>query len=140
MAEMGQSENQYHVLREAMYGELLGANRAAAAVSDAMAPYLEPRHPSQLYEGALEGVALLAVLWWVRVRYPNAPHGTLTGLFFGFYALFRIVAEQFREPDAAMVGFLTKGQFLSLFMLLFAAGFLRFAWSQRRPAPEAGLG
>jgi len=51
-----------------------------------------------------------------------------TGLFFGLYALFRIFGEQFREPDAAMVGFLTKGQFFSLFMFIFAAGFLAHAW------------
>ena len=61
----------------------------------------------------------------------------LTGLFFSLYALFRIFAESFREPDAALVGPLTKGQFLSLFMLLFAAGFLIFAWKQRGAAETA---
>jgi len=66
----------------------------------------------------------------VRVRFPKAPDGLLTGLFFGCYALFRIFSESFREPDAALVGPLTKGQFLSLFMLLFAAGFLIYAWKQ----------
>jgi phosphatidylglycerol:prolipoprotein diacylglycerol transferase len=132
--EMGSMESGYEFARSRMFGELLSANRDSGAVSDAIAPYLEPRHPSQLYEAGLEGLALFGILWWVRVRFPKAPHGTLTGLFFGFYAVFRIFAEQFREPDAAWVieGLLTKGQFLSLFMLLFAAGFLCYAWLGRK--------
>jgi phosphatidylglycerol:prolipoprotein diacylglycerol transferase len=70
----------------------------------------------------------------VRVRFPKAPHGLLTGLFFCLYATFRIFAESFREPDAAWVieGLLTKGQFLSLFMYLFAAAFLIFAFRKSR--------
>lgn len=130
-AEMGNSQNGYLAAREQMFGEVMDANRHSGAVSEALGGYLEPRHPSQLYEGMLEGVALFAILWLVRLRFPKAPHGVLTGLFFGFYAVFRIFAEQFREPDAALVGPLTKGQFLSLFMLMFAAGFLLYAWRNR---------
>ncbi|OYV05027.1 MAG: hypothetical protein CFE26_13760 [Verrucomicrobiales bacterium VVV1] len=63
---------------------------------------------------------------------PDAPHGLLTGLFFGLYALFRIFAEQFREPDAALVGTITKGQFLSFFMIVFSAAFLFKAYRQGR--------
>lgn len=120
--------------RAAHFQELLAANRGSEAVTEAIAPYLEPRHPSQLYEGLLEGGLLFAILWLVRVRFPQAPHGLLTGLFFGLYATFRIFAESFREPDAAWVieGLLTKGQFLSLFMYLFAAAFLVFAFRNRR--------
>jgi phosphatidylglycerol:prolipoprotein diacylglycerol transferase len=71
----------------------------------------------------------------VRLRFPKAPDGLLTGLFFGLYAVGRIVCEQFREPDAAMIGFLTKGQFFSLFMLLISAAFLAHAWrGWKRPA------
>jgi phosphatidylglycerol:prolipoprotein diacylglycerol transferase len=79
----------------------------------------------------LEGALLFAILWWVRTRFPKAPDGLLTGLFFSLYAVFRIIGEQFREPDAAMVGVLTKGQFFSVFMLLFAAGFFLHAWRKR---------
>ena len=73
---------------------------------------------------------LFAILWIVRVKFPKAPNGLLTGLFFGLYATFRIIAEQYREPDAAWVieGLLTQGQFLSLFMYLFSAAFLIFAF------------
>ena len=92
-----------------------------------------PRHPSQLYEALFEGAVLFAILWRIRVKLPKAPHGLLTGAFFGLYATFRIVAEQFREPDAAWVieGVLTQGQFLSLFMYLFSAAFLLVALKKK---------
>ena len=80
----------------------------------------------------LEGALLFAILWWVRTRYKNAPNGLLTGLFFALYAGFRIFGEQFREPDAALVGSLTRGQFFSLFMFVFAALFLLHAWRGRK--------
>jgi phosphatidylglycerol---prolipoprotein diacylglyceryl transferase len=111
--------------------DLIVAARLNPEVSRALAEFLQPRHPSQIYEGLLEGAALFAILWTVRVCFKKAPHGLLTGLFFAFYAMFRIIGEQFREPDAAMVGFLTKGQFFSLFMFIFAAFFLSYAWRGR---------
>ncbi len=112
------------------FHKLVEGNRESDAVTDAISPFIESRHPSQLYEALLEGALLFAILWIVRVKYPRAPHGLLTGLFFGLYATFRIFAEQFREPDAAWVidGVLTQGQFLSLFMYLFSAVFLIFAF------------
>jgi phosphatidylglycerol:prolipoprotein diacylglycerol transferase len=107
---------------------LITAVRENPEVANALGNFLPARHPSQIYEALLEGALLFGILWWVRTRFPKAPDGLLTGIFFGFYALFRILGEQFREPDAAMVGFLTKGQFLSLFMFAFAAAFLIHAW------------
>lgn len=107
---------------------LITAVRENPEVANALGNFLPARHPSQIYEALLEGALLFGILWWVRTRFPKAPDGLLTGMFFGFYALFRILGEQFREPDAAMVGFLTKGQFLSLFMFAFAAAFLIHAW------------
>ena len=129
--EAGLSANEYLAARSAMFDLMLAANRHSPEVSAVLGRFLEPRHPSQLYEALLEGVALFAILWLVRVRIPKAPNGLLTGLFFACYAIFRIFSESFREPDAALVGPLTKGQFLSLFMLLFAAGFFIYAWKQR---------
>jgi phosphatidylglycerol---prolipoprotein diacylglyceryl transferase len=107
---------------------LITAVRENPEVANALGNFLPARHPSQIYEALLEGALLFGILWWVRTRFPKAPDGLLTGLFFGFYALFRIAGEQFREPDAEMVGFLTRGQFLSLFMFAFAAAFLIHAW------------
>jgi phosphatidylglycerol:prolipoprotein diacylglycerol transferase len=117
--------------------QLIAAARGNPKLSETLGGFLEPRHPSQIYEALLEGVLLFSILWFVRTRFPKAPDGLLTGLFFGLYAVFRIFGEQFREPDAAMVGALTKGQFFSLFMFLFAAVFLFHAWRGRNaPALE----
>jgi phosphatidylglycerol:prolipoprotein diacylglycerol transferase len=54
------------------------------------------------------------------------PHGILTGMFFILYAVFRIVAERFREPDSAWIiqDVLTKGQFYSTFMIAIGIAFL----------------
>ena len=89
-------------------------------------PFLEPRHPSQLYQALLEGLLLFGILWTVRNRWPGLPNGVLTGLFFVFYAVFRIIGEQFREPDSASsyVGWFTSGQFLSLFMIVIGVAFV----------------
>jgi phosphatidylglycerol:prolipoprotein diacylglycerol transferase len=110
---------------------LIAVARENPEVSQTLGDFLPPRHPSQIYEGLLEGALLFAILWWVRTRYKNAPDGLLTGLFFALYAGFRIFGEQFREPDAALVGSLTRGQFFSLFMFVFAALFLLHAWRGR---------
>ena len=107
---------------------LIAVARENPEVSQTLGDFLPPRHPSQIYEALLEGALLFAILWWVRTRYKNAPDGLLTGLFFALYAGFRIFGEQFREPDAALVGSFTRGQFFSLFMFVFAALFLLHAW------------
>ena len=111
---------------------LIAAARDSPKLSETLGEYLQPRHPSQLYEGLLEGLALFAILYLVRVKFPKAPDGLLTGLFFALYAIFRILGEHFREPDAAMVGALTKGQFFSFFMFAFAAVFFVHAWRGRK--------
>jgi phosphatidylglycerol:prolipoprotein diacylglycerol transferase len=109
-----------------LFEQVLPVQRENEAVSQAIEPFLLPRHPSQLYEGLLEGALLFAILWWVRTRFPQAPVGILTGLFFVLYAVFRIFAEQFREPDSELVlgGMMTSGQFLSLFMVAVGVAFL----------------
>lgn len=81
-----------------------------------------PRHPSQLYEAALEGVALFALLaWLVHRRNALARPGLVTGAFLAGYGAARGLAELAREPDAH-IGFLaggaTMGQILSLPMLV----------------------
>jgi phosphatidylglycerol:prolipoprotein diacylglycerol transferase len=84
-----------------------------------------PRHPSQLYQAALEGLVLLTVLLLLASREEfRARRGLLTGVFLCGYALARIVGELFREPDSHL-GFLlagaTMGQLLSLPMFLAGA-------------------
>jgi len=78
-----------------------------------------PRHPSQLYESALEGGVLFLVLWFLRNR--NLPEGTLLAVFLGLYGVFRFVVEFFREPDVQLgfvIGPFTMGQILTTFMIL----------------------
>jgi phosphatidylglycerol:prolipoprotein diacylglycerol transferase len=78
-----------------------------------------PRHPSQLYESALEGGVLFVVLWLLKDR--KLPEGTLLAIFLGLYGVFRFVVEFFREPDAQLgliIGPFTMGQILTTFMVL----------------------
>jgi phosphatidylglycerol---prolipoprotein diacylglyceryl transferase len=92
-------------------------------VIEALRPILSPRHPSQLYEAALEGIALFAILWFVRTRF-RTPNGMITGLFLIVYSVFRIIVENFREPDAPLVGIFTRGQFFSFFTVAIGIGFI----------------
>ena len=99
---------------------------------------LTPRHPSQLYEAFFEGVVLFAILWFVRTR-TRQPNGMLTGIFFVCYAIFRIVIEYFREPDATLIGPFTRGQFFSFFLIAIGIGFMaaakmRSAFPRKMPA------
>lgn len=87
-----------------------------------------PRHPSQLYQFALEGL-LLFVLLWVYARQPRRT-GQVSGAFLVGYGCMRFVAEFFREPDAhlGLLGLgLSMGQWLSLPMVLVGAVLWRWA-------------
>ncbi|WP_028389423.1 prolipoprotein diacylglyceryl transferase [Legionella fairfieldensis] len=90
-----------------------------------------PRHPSQLYELGLEGIVLFIVIWWYASK-PRLP-GQVSAMFLVGYAICRLIAECFREPDVQL-GFiafdwLTMGQVLSIPMLLIGLGWL--CWSKR---------
>jgi phosphatidylglycerol:prolipoprotein diacylglycerol transferase len=92
-----------------------------------------PRHASQLYEFALEGVALFILLWWYS-RKPR-PVGAVSGLFLIGYGSFRFIAEFTRNPDDGIFGLMTfgvsMGQWLSLPMVL--AGIAMMRWANRNP-------
>jgi phosphatidylglycerol---prolipoprotein diacylglyceryl transferase len=95
-----------------------------------------PRHPSQLYEAALEGIVLFALLQVaLRVLRAQERPGLITALFFLFYALFRGLVEFFREPDAPFLGWVSMGQALSV--LMFAVAALFFWLSLRREPARA---
>lgn len=99
----------------------------------------EVRHPSQLYEAALEGIVLFAIVWW----FTSKPRARLapSGLFLAAYAMFRILVEFVRLPDEHIdylaFGWLTMGQLLSLPML--AAGLAMLAWAWKRRAPSGNF-
>jgi phosphatidylglycerol:prolipoprotein diacylglycerol transferase len=81
------------------------------------------RHPSQLYEAALEGIVLFVALSWLATqRKAFQTPGLLAGVFLAGYGAARIFVEFFREPDAqmpeALRGYLTMGMILSLPMLI----------------------
>ena len=89
-----------------------------------------PRHPSQLYQFALEGVVLFVFLWWFSSK-PRA-RGQVSAMFLLGYGVLRFIAEFAREPDS-FIGYLalglTMGQWLCLAMI--AAGAALLAWSRR---------
>ena len=96
-----------------------------------------PRHPSQLYEAALEGLALFILLAWaVWARKWTSRRGVIMGLFVAGYGIIRISLEAVREPDAYMPQFplgLTMGMMLSAPMVL--AGLILIWRGLKEPLP-----
>lgn len=80
----------------------------------------QPRHPSQLYEFGMEGIGLFILVWCYASK--PRPVGRVSAVFLIGYALCRIIAEIFRQPDPQLgylaFGWLTMGQILSIPMLL----------------------
>jgi len=93
----------------------------------------QPRHPSQLYEFALEGLVLFGLLWWFSSR--PRPTAAVSGLFLLGYGILRFAVEYTREPDGFLgllaLGF-SMGQWLSLPMALSGIGLL--VWAYRKKA------
>jgi phosphatidylglycerol:prolipoprotein diacylglycerol transferase len=74
-----------------------------------------PRHPSQLYEAALEGVALFLIMQIaLRVFGAHRRPGLLCAIFFLGYGTFRFISEFFREPDTQFIGPVSMGMALSI--------------------------
>lgn len=96
------------------------------------------RHPSQLYQFALEGAALFTILWF----YSRKPRPTMavSGMFAACYGVFRFIVEFVRVPDAQLGylawGWLTMGQILCLPMILGGIGLIAYAY-KRQPVQGA---
>lgn len=91
------------------------------------------RHPSQLYQLSLEGLALFVIVWWFTLT--TRPRGQVTAVFLMGYGFFRFLAEFAREPDnflGVLAGGLSMGQWLSLPMIIFGASL--FLWAKRYKA------
>jgi phosphatidylglycerol:prolipoprotein diacylglycerol transferase len=113
-------------------GELWGRVADTALPWTMIFPQVDnlPRHPSQLYQAAGEGVLLFILLW----LYSSKPRGrgAVSGAFLLGYGSFRFLAEFFRTPDAGIFGFsyvVSMGQWLSLPMI--GAGLLLIARARR---------
>ncbi|HSW93141.1 MAG TPA: prolipoprotein diacylglyceryl transferase [Gammaproteobacteria bacterium] len=93
-----------------------------------------PRHPSQLYEFFLEGVVLFLVLWFFSAK--ERPRWAVSGLFLLLYGLFRFTVEFFREPDSQIgfvaYGWMSKGQLLSIPMILIGLILLFYAYGRKK--------
>ena len=101
-----------------------------------------PRHPSQLYEAALEGLVLLIVLGLlVRLGALKRP-GLVTGAFFLGYGIARTICEFFREPDAQLEAFtrstggLTMGMLLCIPLIVAGIGLIALALSRQSIAKQ----
>ncbi len=94
------------------------------------APDSLARHPSQLYQFALEGVALFVILWWFSSR--QRPTMAVSGLFLVCYGVFRFLVEFVRQPDPQLgylaFDWLTMGQVLSFPMILAGAALMFIAY------------
>ena len=114
-------------------GELYG--RASDVPWTMVFPHDElglPRHASQLYEAALEGLVLFLLLYWlVRHGWLLCP-SAISGAFLAGYGAARLFVELFRQPDGHLgflIGPATMGQLLSVPMLL--AGLALILWARR---------
>ncbi len=95
------------------------------------------RHPSQLYQFALEGVLLFCLLWWFSSK--PRPAMAVSSLFMIGYGSFRFLVEFARQPDVHLgfiaLDWLTMGQLLSLPMIVL--GVILMAWSYRAGLDKA---
>jgi phosphatidylglycerol:prolipoprotein diacylglycerol transferase len=103
----------------------------------------EPRHPSQLYEAGLEGLALGLILFFAVRGGAFRKPGLTSGLFVGLYGVARIFCEFFREPDPQL-GFLfggaTMGMFLSAPLALIGVVLVLNSLRRKNPAAQEKAG
>ncbi len=126
MDERVQPFLQENLVMQSQMFALVKQSRKSSELLAILAEYVPTRYPSQLIQALLEGLVLFlllsAVRWWLRYKRNNTQGILVVGFFIG-YPILRMLAEQFRVPDSALVWGLTKGQFYSVFMLLLAVFF-----------------
>ncbi|WP_438395689.1 prolipoprotein diacylglyceryl transferase [Caballeronia sp. DA-9] len=96
-----------------------------------------PRHPSQLYEIALEGFALFIVVWLISRK--QRPVGAISAVFLIGYGVARFTVEFAREPDdylGLLAANLSMGQWLSLPMIIVGIGLLIWSYKRERAMPS----
>ena len=123
-------------------GELWG--RRTDAPWGMVFPHVDefPRHASQLYQFALEGIVLFSIMWWFSSR--PRPMYAVSGLFGIGYGCQRFFVEFFREPDEGLgfvaLDWLTMGQILSLPMIIAGVVLMVMAYRNAAPAVDARAG
>jgi phosphatidylglycerol:prolipoprotein diacylglycerol transferase len=99
----------------------------------------ERLHASQLYEAALEGFILFAILWWFSAK--PRPYMAVSALFLMLYGIFRFFVEFYRVPDAHLdylaLGWVTMGQILSAPMILVGGLMLVMAYRSKNKKEAA---
>ena len=122
-------------INQELWGRATDASWAMVFPND---PYMLTRHPSQLYQFALEGVLLFVILFWFSHK--SRPRYAVSALFLLGYGLFRFVVEFFREPDTHIgyewFGWMTRGQELCLPMIV--AGIILWWMAYRQPLKATG--
>ena len=106
--------------------------RNCAPAREALAEYLTPRYPSQLFEALGEGLIIFVALLSLRLVWKKAPAGIFSALFCFLYAAARITAECFKEPDAPTWGIITRGQYPSFAVVAMGVGFLLLTLFHRK--------
>lgn len=129
MVEIIPTEFPRQALRDAAYA-------GRTDVVDAIAPYLTPYYPSQLFQAASDGVVLLLalILVWLLPKKP----GIITGTFLVIYGLLRILTEQFREQFTTEWGYSSMLVAAGLSGVMVVIGFSVLAYCGTRPTPRIG--
>lgn len=113
--------------------EMIQANPALQDIAVNIGGYLLlPRHPSQLYQAATEGILLFVVLWWFSAK--PRPRYAVSAVFLLVYGLSRFITEFFRQPDvgyALIFGWMSKGQLYSLPMIIVGVVLMVMAYQKQ---------
>lgn len=114
-------------------------HRHAGNIDEQLRPLVSARHPSQLYQALAEGLVLGVALWMV-CRATKRP-GIVSACFLVIYGVLRVVTEVWRLPDAQLavqrVLGLSRGQWLSVVMVLIGVGLFVYAKAKLRPMQAA---
>jgi phosphatidylglycerol---prolipoprotein diacylglyceryl transferase len=124
------------LVRQVTNGLIEAVQAGNTTVVEAIRPMLTAYYPSQIFQAISDGpvLATILVLVWLRPRKP----GVTAGTFLLSYGVLRIVTEIFRQPDADLVLGLSRGQALSMMMVI--AGIVMVVLCTKRDAkPMGGL-
>jgi phosphatidylglycerol:prolipoprotein diacylglycerol transferase len=116
-------------------GELVGRPTSPELPWAMVFPHIDtlPRHPSQLYQAALEGILVGAILWLMITWWGKnkTPRGLVVGSWLALYGIARWVGEFYRTPEIVWGGWLTQGMLLSIPMVL--GGISLILWAKKHP-------